>query len=79
MVLNVVAPIFLIILVGAIIGHFKKFKLDPFVNLIIYITAPALIIDFITKSQIEFSEFMLIFGIAAIIVIIMVILAYFAL
>ena len=42
-ILKVVLPIFLIIAVGFIIGKKRKVNVQPFINLIVYITGPALI------------------------------------
>ena len=56
--LNIILPVFLIILLGYLIGKFKKIDMEPLVWLIIYITGPALLFASLVKSQIKFDEFL---------------------
>ncbi len=51
-------PVFLIVLVGYLIGKYKKVNVEPFVNLIVYISGPALIFSSITKSDINLTDFL---------------------
>ncbi len=55
--IQVVLPIFLIIALGAFLSKVKKLNLDPFIFIIMYITAPALIISSIQKSEIKITGF----------------------
>jgi len=56
-ILNVVLPVFLIIALGAFLSKIKKLNLDPFVFIIMYITAPALILASIQKTDIKITQF----------------------
>jgi len=56
-VLNVVLPVFLIIVIGFVIGKHRKINVQPFINLIIYITGPALIFSSIVPSDINLNDF----------------------
>ena len=49
-------PTFLIILVGYLIGKKKKVNLEPFTDLIIYITGPSLILFSIAKSTLDLNN-----------------------
>ena len=55
--IQVVLPVFLIIALGAFLSKVKKLNLDPFIFIIMYITAPALIISSLQKSGIQIKEF----------------------
>lgn len=52
-----VIPVFTIILVGYAIGKIKKVEIQPFVDLIVYIAAPCLILSSIARSDINLTEF----------------------
>lgn len=56
MILELILPIFLVILVGFVLGNVKV-DLKPFINLIIYITVPALILTTVTKAQLSIGLF----------------------
>jgi hypothetical protein len=56
-ILQVVLPVFLIIGLGALIGKLKKLDMDCFVFIIMYVTAPFLIISSLQKSDIKIAEF----------------------
>jgi predicted permease len=70
-IIEIVLPIFLIIALGAFLGKIKKLTLDPYVFIIMYITAPALIISSLQKSEIQIKEFFLMALYTAIIVILL--------
>jgi hypothetical protein len=57
-ILQVVLPVFLIIAVGAFLGKIKKLNLDPFIFILVYITAPSLIISALQKTDIRITEFL---------------------
>ncbi len=57
MILNTVLPVFLIILVGYIIGKYKKVNVQPMVDLIVYIAGPCLIFASVSRSDISLSDF----------------------
>ncbi|MBW2989456.1 AEC family transporter [Candidatus Woesearchaeota archaeon] len=57
-VLQAVIPVFLIALLGFIIGKLKKIDIQPMVDLIIYISAPCLIFSSITQSDVNLADFM---------------------
>lgn len=57
LILQTVIPVFLIILVGYIIGKYKKINVQLLVDLIVYITAPCLIFASISKSDINLTDF----------------------
>ncbi|MBI2139396.1 AEC family transporter [Candidatus Woesearchaeota archaeon] len=56
--IETVVPVFLIILLGFVIGKFRKIDVQPFVDLIVYFTGPALIISSITKSSLAVRDFL---------------------
>jgi len=56
-VLAVALPVFLIIGLGALLGKLKKINIDPFVFIIMYVTAPFLVISSLQKSDIKIAEF----------------------
>ena len=55
-VTQTVIPVFLLGLVGFIIGKIRKVDVKPFTDLIIFITGPALIISSLTKAKIEITN-----------------------
>ncbi len=57
MILTTVIPVFLIILVGYLIGKCKKINTQSFVDLIIYISGPCLIFSSVSKSDINLTDF----------------------
>jgi len=56
-IIEVVLPVFLIIGLGVLLGKFKKINIDPFIFIIMYVTAPALVISALQKSEIKIIEF----------------------
>ncbi len=58
MIIVTVVPVFLIILAGYLLGRFKRISIEPYINLIVYITAPCLIFASISRSDIDLSDFM---------------------
>ncbi len=59
-VLTVVAPVFAIIGLGYIFACFKKISLKPLVDILLYLTIPALVITSLTETQIIPGELFLI-------------------
>jgi len=57
MILQTVIPVFLIILVGYVIGKYKKVNVQPMVDLIVYISGPCLIFASVSRSDINLSDF----------------------
>ncbi len=71
MILNIVAPVFIIIIVGFVLGKFyKKLDADSLVAVLVYITVPALIVTSISKSPVQLAEFFQIIAIGSLIVLI---------
>jgi len=60
LILQTVMPVFLIVLAGFIIGKYKKISTQPFIDLIVYLAGPFLIITSISNSDINLSDFLLI-------------------
>lgn len=58
LILQTVIPVFLIILIGYIIGKFKKINIQPMVDLIVYIAGPCLIFSSVSKSDINLADFL---------------------
>jgi predicted permease len=56
-ILQVVLPVFLIILVGYVIGKFKKINVQLMVDLIVYIAGPCLIFSSVSRSDINLTDF----------------------
>lgn len=56
-ILQTIIPVFLIILVGYIIGKRIKLNIQLLVDLIVYITAPCLIFASISRSDINLTDF----------------------
>ncbi len=56
-ILQTIVPVFLIILVGYIIGKFIKINIQPMVDLIVYLSAPCLIFSSISRSNIDLIDF----------------------
>ena len=79
LVLNTVIPVFLIIALGFIIGKKKKIDTQIIIDFLVYISGPALIITSISKSNLNLSDFGLIFLAASLIIIIQGILVYITL
>ena len=77
MIYSVIAPIFLIVLIGFFVGKLKKIDIDPLVSLVIYIAAPSLIITSIANADIAAGEFLSISLVALVIMLIASILAFF--
>jgi len=57
LIFQTVIPVFLIILVGFIIGKYKKINIQPLIDLIVYIAGPCLIFSSISKSDISLIDF----------------------
>ena len=57
LIFQTVIPVFLIILVGYIIGRFKKINIQPMIDLIVYIAGPCLIFSSISRSDIDLADF----------------------
>jgi len=57
LIFQTVIPVFLIILVGYIIGRFKKINIQPMIDLIVYIAGPCLIFSSISRSDINLADF----------------------
>lgn len=68
---QVVIPIFSIILVGFVIGKLKKVAVQPFIDLIVYIAGPCLIFTSISRSTINLTDFTLLAGAALAIILCM--------
>src|SRR3989338_1769719 len=60
MILETVFPIFLIIIIGFLIGKLKKIDLKPLTQLIIYLAAPCLIFSSVSKSDVSLPDFLLV-------------------
>ena len=58
MILQTVIPVFLIILVGYIIGKYKKIDIQVIVDLIVYISGPCLIFSSVSRGDINLSDFL---------------------
>ena len=73
-----VLPIFLIILVGYVVGKLRNVEVDvqPFIDLIVYIAGPCLIFASISRSDINLTDFTTIAGTALAIVLIMTLVAF---
>lgn len=56
-VLQTVIPVFAIILLGYIIGKFRKIEIRPITDLVVYIAAPCLIFSSVSRSDINISDF----------------------
>jgi predicted permease len=56
-ILNVVIPVFLIILISYLIDKKKKINLDPLIDIAIYITTPALVFSAIQKHELVLTNF----------------------
>src|SRR3989338_6926021 len=76
-ILETVVPVFLIILLGFLIGKFKKINVGPLVDLLVYVTVPALIVSSITKSSLSVADFFTVALSAAGVIFILGILAFF--
>ncbi len=76
LILQTVIPVFLIIIVGYIIGKFKKVNIQPTVDFIIYIAGPCLIISSISRSDINLADFFTIALTASAIILILAFLAF---
>ncbi len=56
-IFETVTPVFLIILLGYLLGRLKKINVGPLVDLLVYVTVPALIISSITRSTLSLADF----------------------
>jgi len=57
MILNTVIPVFLIILIGYLIGKYKKINIQSMIDLIVYLAGPCLIFSSISRSDINLTDF----------------------
>jgi hypothetical protein len=73
---EVVIPVFSIILVGYALGRIKRFDMQTLVDLIVYIAAPCLIFSSISRSDINLTDFTIIAGAALAIILIMTLLVF---
>ncbi|MBW2975124.1 AEC family transporter [Candidatus Woesearchaeota archaeon] len=76
LILQVVAPVFLIISLGFIIGRYKKINIRVLLDFTIYIAAPCLIFYSIAESSFVFNEFFVIFFAVASVLLFGALLAY---
>lgn len=76
LILQTVIPVFLIILIGYIIGRYKKISIQPMIDLIVYIAGPCLIFSSISTSDISLEDFTTIALSAIAIIIIMALLVF---
>ncbi|MBD3163983.1 hypothetical protein GF323_02185 [Candidatus Woesearchaeota archaeon] len=79
LVVNTIIPIFLIIAIGYVIGKKKEADVQPIVDLIVYISGPALIFTSVKKSDVVLGNMATIFSAAALIIITQGIIVYFIL
>ncbi len=70
LILKTVFPVFLIISIGYILKKKKKIDTAPFVDLLVYITGPALIISSISRSTLNLPDFLSIFAAAVSVILI---------
>ena len=73
---QVVIPVFSIILVGYALGRIKRFDIQTLVDLIVYVAAPCLIFSSISRSDINLTDFTTIAGAALAIILIMTLLVF---
>ena len=57
LILEIVIPVFLIVLVGFMVGKYKRIDTKPFIDLIVYIAGPCLIFSSISRSDIDLADF----------------------
>ncbi|MBI5562981.1 MAG: AEC family transporter [Deltaproteobacteria bacterium] len=67
-ILSVVFPVFCIIGLGFFFARFKKLSLEPIVEVLLYLTIPALVISSLSKKQLVVSDLVTV-SIAALIVV----------
>lgn len=67
-VLSVVFPVFCVIGLGYLFAYFKKISLEPIIELLLYLTIPALVISSLSKKQLISSELVLVAGSAVLVV-----------
>jgi predicted permease len=76
LILQTVVPVFLIILVGYIIGKYKKTNIQPMIDFVVYIAAPSLIFSSVSRSNINLTDFTIIALSAVAIILIMAFLVF---
>ncbi|RZN33694.1 MAG: AEC family transporter [Methanophagales archaeon ANME-1-THS] len=76
---EVVIPVFSIILVGYALGRIKRFDMQTVVDLIVYLAAPCLIFSSVARSEINLTDFTTIAGAALAIILIMTLFVFFVL
>ena len=79
LILEIVIPVFLIVLVGFMVGKYKRIDTKPFIDLIVYIAGPSLIITSMSKSDINLSDFLFISISATLVVLVSFLLVFFIL
>lgn len=75
-VIDTTLPLFILILIGFIIGKIKKVDIQNFIDFVIYIASPFIIFTSIVDSTINISEFNIIILAASLIYIVTIIIAY---
>ena len=68
-ILYVVLPVFCIIGLGYLFAHFKKLILEPVIEILLYLTIPALVISSLSKKQFAAHDLVVV-GFAALVVVI---------
>ena len=58
LILQTVTPVFLIILVGFIVGKYRKINTQPLIDVIVYIAGPCLIFASVSRSDINLTDFL---------------------
>lgn len=68
-ILAVVFPVFCIIGLGYLFARFKRFSLEPLIEILLYLTIPALVISSLAKKQLDLNDLLLV-SLAAFIVVV---------
>jgi len=68
-VLSVVFPVFSIILAGYVFAWFKKISLEPIIEVLLYLTIPALVVSSLLKKEIVVTDLIAVSGSALAVVI----------
>lgn len=55
-VLEIVFPVFCIIALGYLFAHFKKISLEPILDVLLYLTIPALVISSLSRKQLVLDD-----------------------
>lgn len=59
-ILSIVFPVFSIIGLGFLFARFKKISLEPVIEILLYLTIPALVISSLTKKHLVYSELVIV-------------------